>query len=104
MHECPEANIPLEFHANFKLLYLPEEMQIEHCGKNLESNSADDNVIVELVERYPMHIAEIDCIMHRASIQSIIEGKPHQPSLETVKAIIARYCGKCNMPLLFGAK
>ena len=102
MHECPKANIPLEFHAHLKLEYPPEEMQIEHWEKNLESNFADD--IVELVERYPMHIAEIDCIMHRASIKSLIEGTSHQPSLETVKSIIARYRGQNSTPLLFGRK
>jgi hypothetical protein len=38
MHKCPEANIPLEFHAHFKLEYPPEEMQIEHWGSNLSPN------------------------------------------------------------------
>jgi AAA+ superfamily predicted ATPase len=104
VHECPTANLPVEFHAHLKLEYPPEEIQMEHWENNLSPNSTNDNDIVELVERYPMHIAEIDCIMHRASIQSLIEGKPHQPSLETVKLVIARYRGKDNIPLLFGRK
>ena len=104
MHKCPVANIPLEFHAHFKLEYPPEKMQIEHWESNLSPNSTKDNNIVELVERYPMHVAEIDCIIHRASIQSLIEGKPYQPSVETVKSVIERYRGQNNTPLLFGKK
>jgi hypothetical protein len=51
-----------------------------------------------------MHIVEIDSIMHRASIQSLVEGKAHQPSLETVKIVIERYRGKNKAPVLFGRK
>jgi len=104
MPKCPTAHIPLEFHAHLKLEYPTEEMQIQHWVRNLSPNSAKDNDVMELVERYPMHIAEIDCILHRASIQSLIEGKTHQPSLETVKSVIARYRGKNSVPLLFGRK
>lgn len=104
MHECPETNIPLEFHAHLKLEYPPEEMQMRHWENHLASGSANDRDLVELVEQHPMHIAEIDCIMHRASIQSLIEGKSHQPSLEIITSVVARYRGKNNIPLLFGAK
>jgi SpoVK/Ycf46/Vps4 family AAA+-type ATPase len=103
-HEKQVKYVPLEFHSHLKLTYPPEEMQIEHWENTLESISINDRDIVELVERYPMHIAEIDCIMHRASIQSLIEGKTHQTSLETVKAVIERYRGKNNISLLFGMK
>ena len=105
MPKCPTAHIPLEFHAHLKLEYPREEMQMQHWERNLSPNSPNnDNDVVELVERYPMHIAEIDCILHRASIQSLIEGKPHTPSLQTVKSVIERYRGKNRTPLLFGGK
>jgi len=104
MHECPEANIPLEFHTHFKLVYPQEETQMQYWEKYLTPGSINDGDLVALVEQHPMHIAEIDCIVHRASIQSFIEGKPPQPSLETVKSVIARYRGKNNIPLLFGRK
>jgi len=104
MHECPKTNIPLEFHAHIKLEYPPEEMQMEHWKNNLSSSSLNDRDLVALVKQHPMHIAEIDSIIHRASIQSLIEGKTHQPTLETVKTIIARYRGKNNIPLLFGQR
>lgn len=104
MHKCPESNIPFEFHAHLKLEYPPEEMQMEYWKRNLLPNPKSKNDIIELVERYPMHTAEIDCILHRASIQSLIEGNTYKPSLETVKSVIARYRGKYNIPLLFGKK
>ncbi len=104
MHECPQVNLPVEFHAHFKLKYPPEEMQMQHWERHLARGSVQDVDLVELVERHPMHIAEIESIMHRSSIQSLIEGKSHQPSLETVKAVIERYRGKGSAPVLFGKK
>jgi len=104
MHQCPESNIPLEFHAHLKLEYPPEEMQVEHWARNILPNPTSNNDIIKFVERYPMHIAEIDCILHRASIQSLIEGKTHAPSLETVKSVITRYRGVNRTPLLFGKR
>ncbi len=102
LHECPQSVIPLEFHAHFKLDYPSEEMQMQKWQKHLAPGTSTDENLVELVERYPMHIAEIDSIVHRASIRSVIEGKPHQPSLETVKTVIERYRGKNKTPVLFG--
>jgi hypothetical protein len=79
-------------------------MQMRRWERNLAQDSVDDSNLVELVERHPMHIAEIDSIMHRSSIQALIEGKSPQPSLSTVKAVIERYRGKGNAPVLFGKK
>lgn len=104
IHECPQAKIPLEFHSHFKLEYPPEEMQMQHWERHLAQGYVEDSALVELVERHPMHIAEIDCILHRSSIQSLIEGNSHNPSLETVKAVIERYRGKGSAPVLFGKK
>lgn len=104
IHECPQTKIPLEFHSHFKLEYPPEEMQMQHWERHLAQGSVEDNDLVELVERHPMHIAEIDCILHRSSIQSLIEGNSHKPSLETIKATIERYRGKGIAPVLFGKK
>lgn len=104
MHECPRTGIPLEFHAHFQLDYPPEEMQIGQWEKYLATGTFHDGDLIELVERNPMHIAEIDSIIHRASIQSLVEGKARQSSLETVKTVIARYRGKNKTPVLFGGK
>jgi len=102
LHECPQTVIPLEFHAHFKLDYPSEEMQMQKWQKHLVPGTSTDESLVELVERYPMHIAEINSIVHRASIRSVIEGKPHPPSLETVKTVIEHYRGKNKTPVLFG--
>lgn len=104
MHECPQTNIPVEFHAHFKLAYPPEEVQMRHWEKHITSASVNDRDLIELVERHPMYIAEIDCILHRSSIQSLIEGNSHQPSLEIVKEVIEKYRGNKSTPVLFGKK
>lgn len=104
LHECPQTVIPLEFHAHFKLDYPSEDMQIRQWEKHLTPGTSTDESLVELVERYPMHITEIDSIVHRASIRSMVEGKSYSPSMETVKTVIERYRGKNNAPVLFGGK
>lgn len=104
MHECPRTNIPLEFHAHFKLEYPPAEMQMQQWEKHLAPATFGDIDLVELVERYPMHIAEIESIIRRASIQSLIDGKTPEPTLSSVKMVIERYRGKNKMPLLFGRR
>ena len=104
MHECPNTNIPLEFHTHLKLEYPPEEMQIHQWERHLKRGAATGDDLVNLVKQYPMHIVEIDSIMHRASVQSLVEGKAHQPSLETVKTVIEKYRGKNKAPVLFGRK
>jgi len=104
MPKCPTVHIPLEFHAHLKLEYPTDEMQMQHWERNLSPNLAKDNDVVELVKRYPMHIAEIDSILHRASVQSLIEGRSNQPSMEIVKSVIERYRGQSGIPLLFGKK
>jgi AAA+ superfamily predicted ATPase len=104
MHECPQTNLPVEFHAHFKPEYPPEERQMQYWERYLAQGSVQEGDLVELVERHPMHIAEIDSILHRSSIQSLIEGNPPQPSLETIKKIIERYRGKGSAPVLFGRK
>jgi hypothetical protein len=104
MHECPDTIIPLEFHTHLRLEYPPEEMQIHKWGRHLKPGTATGDDLVKLVEQHPMHIAEIDSIIQRASIQSLVEGQARQPSLETVKAVIERYRGKKMTPVLFGRK
>ncbi len=102
MHECPRTSIPLEFHAHVKLSYPPEEMQIRQWEKHLAPGAFTDAHLVELAERHPMHIADIESIIQRASIQSLIDGKTPAPALSAVKTVIERYRGKNKMPLLFG--
>ncbi|HQP25850.1 MAG TPA: ATP-binding protein [Smithellaceae bacterium] len=102
LHECPQTVIPLEFHAHCKLDYPPEEMQIRQWEKHLAPGTFSADELVRLVELHPLHIEEITSILRRASIQSIINGNPPQPALQTAQTAIERYCGKNKMPVLFG--
>ncbi|HPX31561.1 MAG TPA: hypothetical protein PKW92_10805, partial [Smithella sp.] len=59
---------------------------------------------VELVQQHPMHIAEMEIILQRATVQALVEGRKPQPSIETIKAVIRRYRGMNSVPVLFGRK
>ena len=72
--------------------------------KHLAPGAFSDDDLVELVQQNPMHITEIDGIIHRTTIQALIEGKKLQPALENVQAVIEKYRGKNETPVLFGRK
>ncbi|HQP25398.1 MAG TPA: ATP-binding protein [Smithellaceae bacterium] len=102
IHECPQTSLPAEFHAHFRLDYPPEEMQIQEWAKHLLPDDSSNDALAELVAHHPMHLAEIESLAYRASIQSLMEGKPAQPSLKTAMTVIERYRGKNKTPVLFG--
>jgi len=104
IHECPKAGIPLELQAHFKIDYPTEEMQMRQWEKHLAPGAFTDDDLVELVQQHPMHIAEMEIILHRATVQALVEGRKPQPSLETIKAVIRRYRGRNSVPVLFGEK
>jgi hypothetical protein len=93
---------PVEFNLHFHLEYPPVEMQIRQWERHLAGIPEDDDRLVDLVEQYPMHTAEIDFIAGQAVTQSIIQGMDGKPSLKSVQEVIARYRRKSGAPLLFG--
>jgi len=103
-HKKHSPNIPSVFHAHVKLEYPTEEMQMRQWEKHLAPGAFSDDDLVELVQQNPMHITEIDGIIHRTTIQALIEGKKLQPALENVQAVIEKYRGKNETPVLFGRK
>lgn len=97
-----QTKLPFEFNLRFDLEYPPEEFQISRWEDVLGKGAVSDNELVSLVERYPMHTAEIELIARQAMIQSIIKGKSGKPALPSVLDVICNYRPKSNMPVLFG--
>lgn len=60
-----------------------------------------DDELVGLVEKYPMHIAEIDFIARQSRVRAIMSGR-NMPEIEDITHVIAEYRGNKTLPLLFG--
>jgi hypothetical protein len=96
--------LPVEFHLNLILEHPPEEMQICGWETHLGNGSHSDEELVKLVERHPMHIAEIDQIAQRARIRSFVRGGKDEVTLSDIYEVIAEYHTQNDAPLLFGRK
>ncbi|MGC8491919.1 MAG: ATP-binding protein [Syntrophobacteraceae bacterium] len=104
---CPTARmsrLPAEFDLGFFLQPPSEEMQIRQWEARLGENSHSDEDLIELVERHPMHPAEMDEIVKRAWICAFMRKGKGEIDLSDVYETIARCRCSKDVPLLFGGK
>lgn len=94
--------LPIEFHLHFALEQPSEDVQIRRWEERLGNDGVCEDDLVALVERWPMHVEEIDFIARQASIQSVIKGGSGRPGLDEVREVIERYRRTDRSPLLFG--
>jgi SpoVK/Ycf46/Vps4 family AAA+-type ATPase len=92
-----------EFHQLIEIHLPPEELQIRQWEKHLKNGHASKEDIVDLVERCPMHLHEIDFIARQAAIRAVILGQEGKLTLEHITEVIERYRTVRNSPVLFGA-
>jgi hypothetical protein len=97
------GSIPVEFHQMITLSYPPEELQMRHWEQNLGCGSLSDDELVDLVERYPMHLSEIDFMSRQAKVRAIISGRDHT-SIVDVTEVISTCRGIKQPKILFGGK
>jgi len=55
-----------------KLGYPPAEMQIRRWKYHLNECGGAEEAIIEMVEKHPMHISEIDFYVEQAKLESIL--------------------------------
>jgi hypothetical protein len=96
--------LPFEFHLDFVLEYPPEETQIREWENHLGKGTVSDDDLVGLVERHPMHVAEIGEIAHRAWIRAYMGKGKGEIELADVNETIVQYRFSSDAPLLFGEK
>jgi len=94
--------LPIEFHLHFALEHPPEHVQIRRWEERLGNDATREDDLVALVERWPMHVEEIDFVARQASIQSVIGGGSGRPGLEEVREVIGRHRRTARAPVLFG--
>lgn len=101
-HPLKPQSLPVEFHLHFALGHSPEHVQISRWEERLGNDGICEDDLVVLVERWPMHVEEIDFVARQASIQSVINGGSGQPGLAEVREVIGRYRRTARSPVLFG--
>lgn len=95
--------VPVEFHQMITLAHPPEELQMRHWEKNIGCGSISDDDLVDLVERYPMHLSEIGFISRQAKVRAIISGRDHTGIID-VTEVISGYRGSKKAGVLFGGR
>lgn len=93
-----------EFHQLLEIHLPPEELQIRQWEKHLGSWQGSKEDIVDLVERVPMHLHEIDFIARQAAIRAVILGQEGKLSLEHITEVIDSYRTVRDSPVLFGGR
>ena len=96
--------IPVEFHLSLILEYPPAETQVREWENHFGKGSVSDEDLVKLVERYPMHVSEIDEIAQRAWISAFMRKAKGKIDLSDVYETIVQYRFPNDTPLLFGEK
>jgi len=97
------GNVPVEFHQTIILSHPPQELQMRQWEENLGSGAVCDNGLVDLVERYPMHIPEIEFISRQARVRAIISGRD-SAGIVDVTEVITGYRGSKMTGVLFGGR
>lgn len=100
--EMKSRHVPIEFHQTISLSFPPEELQMQHWEKNLGKAAVSDDSLVELVERFPMHISEIEFIARQAKVRAIMSDRT-VPTIDDVNQVITGYRGFKKAGVLFGS-
>jgi DNA polymerase III delta prime subunit len=100
--DLKSGNCPTEFHQLINLSYPPEELQMSCWEKHLGKVNISDDTLVDMVERYPMHVEEIKFIARQATVRSIMRNGSTTPDMKCVLEVVSGYRRKVSAPILFG--
>ncbi|MCR4287578.1 MAG: hypothetical protein NUW09_06165, partial [Deltaproteobacteria bacterium] len=95
--------LPPEFSYCAELRYPPEDTQIKRWEGHIDGTHLEGELI-DLVEKYPMHIKEIDFIARQARIRSHLREQGDGVSIGLLKEVVAEYRQVTKTPLLFGRR
>ncbi|GAM09347.1 hypothetical protein OR1_01622 [Geobacter sp. OR-1] len=93
--------IPVEFHHHLTLTFPSNALQVRQWQANLANEVFSEQELTALVEKNPMHIAEIDSLATKAEVRALIQGR-NEPGLRDIYETIAQLRGKSVIPVLFG--
>jgi len=96
--------VPFEFDHYFEINTPPEELQICQWEKYFDDIDGIEDNIVDLVERYPLHMNEIDFLAQQSSIVTFLDEGKESITLNRVYGVIKRYMNIRGAQMLFGNK
>lgn len=94
---------PTEFHQLVNLAFPPEELQMRCWEACLGENNISDEILVDIVQQYPMHAEEIKFIARQATVRSIMQSASTKPDMKCILDVVSGYRKKISAPILFGA-
>ena len=95
------SQVPLAFSYSMSLGYPPEEQQMKSWERKFPSLQEAD--IITLVEKFPMHMKEIQTVSDRITTAAKLEEKAVAAiSVSDIEKFIGRLRNRRNIPLLFG--
>ena len=56
-------------HSLLRINYPADELEIRHWENILKGSDQDSNEILDLVDRYPMHLSDIDFVARKAEVE-----------------------------------
>ena len=97
-------SIPVEFQHCIEIKFPPEEHQLNLWKQHLKDKIDNYDDLVNIVERWPMHLREIDYVAQQAEIRSLIKGGHGKFTLDDLCELIKNYRKTKATPILFGNK
>jgi hypothetical protein len=97
-----KGNLPIEFHHYLELKPPREDLQLQHWEAHLKGKGYNQEELLDLMERYPLHFPEIDTVARLARINGLLQGEEASPDLCHVSSTIGRMKRKGATPILFG--
>jgi hypothetical protein len=94
-------SLPIEFNRYLEIHPPPEELQIRKWEKHLGDDKDIQKKLVDLVEKYPLHLNEISQIIQGSKTTALLNGND-TISLEDVYETLKRFKGTKSVPILFG--
>jgi hypothetical protein len=95
-----KSNLPKEINYMIRLNPPPTKMQIRRWMFHLNEFGVTMDVITDLIEKYPMHISEIDIYVQQAKLVSEIRHGDQSKTQKYLEFVIKTYSK--TVPILFG--
>lgn len=99
-----KRHFPMEFDYCLEINLPTEDLQIRRWEAHIKDNTSIESKLVDLVERYPLHLHEIDIVARKAHISAFLGGRNGTATIEHVYDVIKRLKNMTDIPILFGKR
>jgi len=96
--------LPIEFNYYQEIHLPPEELQIQKWEAQFGNNKEIEEKIIDLVERHPLHLHEIDMVARHANMNAFLDRGEGTITFDHIYDVIKRFKNMKKVPILFGSK